>query len=275
MCGRASLVVSMDLLRSRFGADPTQVAEDYVPRYNIAPSEGLVVVTNDEPETMEIYEWGFVPEWADDPDEAPNSINARSETVNEKPMFRDAFEHRRCLVLADGFYEWQGSRGSKQPYRICRTDREPFAFAGLWSHWQPPEGVAGDDGQTALATDGGPGDGSEGGSAGGTRRDSEDATGNAVDATEDRWTTTILTTSANSAVDHVHDRMPVMLEPDEEDAWLTGTPEEAGGVLDPYPSDQLETYPVSRRVNDPSNDDEAILDEIDIGTQVGLDDFEA
>lgn len=263
MCGRASLVVSMDLLRSRFGADPTQVAEDYVPQYNIAPSEGLVVVTNDEPETMDVYEWGFVPEWADDPDEAPNSINARSETVNEKPMFRDAFEHRRCLVLADGFYEWQGSRGSKQPYRICRTDREPFAFAGLWSHWQPRNDAVRDDGQSTLT-------------GGGTGEDSEPATADgAVDDTEDRWTTTILTTSANSAVEPIHDRMPVMLEPDEEDAWLTGTPEEARGVLDPYPSDPLETYPVSTRVNDPSNDDESLLDETDIGTQVGLDDFEA
>ena len=256
MCGRASLVVSMDRLRSRFGADPTRVAEDYVPNYNIAPGEGLVVVTNEEPETMDVFEWGFVPDWADDPDDIPNPINARSETASEKPMFRDAFDHRRCLVLADGFYEWQGSRGSKQPYRVCRTDREPFAFAGLWSHWKPREGVGTEAGQTTLATDGGTGRIPDGDDAG-----------------EDRWTTTILTTSANSVVEHIHERMPVILEPDEEDEWLTGTPEEAASVLDPHPAEPLEAYPVSTRVNDPSNDDESLLEEVDVGTQVGLDEF--
>ena len=248
----------MDLLRSRFGADPTRVAEDYVPRYNIAPSQGLLVVTNEEPETMDVYDWGLVPEWADDPDDVPTPINARSETASEKPMFRDAFQHRRCLVLADGFYEWQGARGSKQPYRICRRDREPFAFAGLWSHWQPHEDAATDGGNT---TDRGRT----------TRRQDDDVA--ADGGTADRWTTTILTTAANDVVEPIHDRMPVILEPDEEDAWLTGTPEEATDVLDPHPPDTLEAYPVSKRVNDPSNDDESILEEVDVGTQSGLDEF--
>lgn len=249
----------MDLLRSRFGADPTRVAEDYVPQYNISPGEGLMVVTNEDPETLDVYEWGLMPEWADDPDDVPTPINARSETAAEKPMFRSAFEHRRCLVVADGFYEWQGSRGHKQPYRVCREDRKPFAFAGLWSHWTPPEDAAADGGRTDdhLAADGG-------------RSDDDLA---ADGGTEDHWTTTILTTDANAIVEPIHDRMPVILEPDEEDAWLTGTPEEAAAVLDPHPADPLEAYPVSTRVNDPSNDDESLLDEIDIGTQAGLDDF--
>lgn len=242
----------MDLLRSRFGADPTRVAEDYVPRYNIAPSPGLLVVTNDAPETMDVFDWGFVPEWADDPDDVPTPINARSETASEKPMFRDAFEHRRCLVLADGFYEWQGARGSKQPYRICRRDREPFAFAGLWSHWTPREDAAADGGRTTDSAD-------------------EDV---AVDGgVGERWTTTILTTDANDVVEPIHSRMPVILEPDDEGTWLTGTTVEAASVLDPHPADPLEAYPVSKRVNDPSNDDESILDEVDIGTQSGLDEF--
>lgn len=236
----------MDRLRNRFGADPTRVAEDYVPQYNIAPGDGLLVVTNDEPDTLDVYEWGFLPEWADDPDDVPTPINARSETASEKPMFRAAFEHRRCLVVADGFYEWQGRRGSKQPYRICRADREPFAFAGLWSHWRPPDDVATDGGRTTSA-------------------ESEDG--------EARWTTTILTTGANEVVEPIHDRMPVILEPDEETAWLTGTPEDAADVLDPHPAESLVAYPVSTRVNDPTNDDETILDEVDIGTQAGLDDF--
>ncbi len=81
-------------------------------------------------------EWGLLPHWAEDPDDVPRPINARSETSVEKPMFRDAFEKRRCLLLADGFYEWKGRRGSKQPYRIERPDREPYAYAGLWDTWQ-------------------------------------------------------------------------------------------------------------------------------------------
>jgi len=259
MCGRATLAANIDRLRQRFGADPTRVAEDYVPQYNIAPSEGLVVVTNAEPETMNVYEWGFLPEWADDPDDVPTPINARSETASENPMFRDAFAHRRCLVLADGFYEWQGSRGRKQPYRVCREDREPFAFAGLWSHWRPDGDAATDGGVTdATATR--------------TTSTAEDRA-RTDGGTAERWTTTILTTSANAVVEPIHDRMPVILEPDEEDAWLDGSPADAAAVLDPHPPDPLEAYPVSARVNDPSNDDESLLDAIDIGTQSGLDEF--
>lgn len=241
----------MDRLRSRFGADPTRVAEAYVPQYNVAPSEGLLVVTNEAPETMDVFEWGFVPEWADDPDDVPTPINARSETAPEKPMFRTAFEHRRCLVLADGFYEWQGRRGSKQPYHVHRRDREPFAFAGLWSHWQPRDDAATDGGRlnqsrTTTVTDGG---------------DAE------------RWSTTILTTTANGVVEPIHDRMPVILEPDEEDDWLSGTTEDAVAVLDPHPEDPLEAYPVTTRVNDPTADDPELIEEIDVGTQTGLGDF--
>lgn len=228
----------MDRLRSRFGAAPTRVVEAYVPQYNIAPSEGLVVVTNESPGTMDVFQWGFVPEWADDPDDVPAPINARRETVTEKPMFRDAVEHRRCLVLADGFYEWQGNRGHKQPYRVCREDRQPFAFAGLWSHWTPHEDAASTDGA------------------------------------EERRTTTILTTEANAVVEPIHDRMPVILEPNEEATWLDGPLEAATGVLDPHPPDPLVAYPVSTRVNDPNNDDADLLQEIDIGTQSGLDEFD-
>ncbi len=135
MCGRTSLAAQVGTLTNRFGASP---ADDVTirPRYNIAPREELVAITNDAPQTMDQLEWGLLPHWAEDPDDGPRPINARSETAAEKPMFRDAFEKRRCLLLADGFYEWKGNRGSKQPYRIERPDREPYAYAGLWDTWE-------------------------------------------------------------------------------------------------------------------------------------------
>lgn len=147
-------------------------------------------------------------------------------------MFRTAFKDHRCLIVADGFYEWQDQRGSKQPYCICRDDRNPFAFAGLWSHWGPESG----DGI--------------------------------------RETMTILTTDANEAVEAVHDRMPVMLEPDEYEVWLHGDPDEAQTVLDPYPYAALDVYPVRKQVNVPSTESPELFEKIDIGEQTGLGDSE-
>ncbi|QLG63606.1 SOS response-associated peptidase [Halorarum salinum] len=139
MCGRTSLAVDLAVLEERFDARPAE-GVTIRPRYNVAPRDDLLVVRNDVPHEFDLLEWGLLPQWADDPEDVPRPINARSETVAEKPMFRDAFESRRCLVPADRFYEWQGTRGSKQPYRIERPDRSPFAYAGLWETWTPAEG---------------------------------------------------------------------------------------------------------------------------------------
>jgi putative SOS response-associated peptidase YedK len=95
----------------------------------------VAVIPNDAPDAVDMKEWGILPHWVDDPGNWTYPINARAETVAEKPTFRDAFEQRPCLVLSSGYYEWKGDRGSKQPYRICREDREPFALAGLWESW--------------------------------------------------------------------------------------------------------------------------------------------
>jgi putative SOS response-associated peptidase YedK len=233
MCGRTSLAVDPAVLSRRFDAEPGPDV-DVQKRYNIAPGDDLLAVQNDAPEAFDLLEWGFVPSWADDPDDGPTPINARSETVAEKPMFREAFEQRRCLIPADGFYEWAGTRGSKQPYRIERVDREPYAYAGLWETWNPPN--SGDP----------------------------------------RVTCTILTTDANDVVAEVHDRMPVMLEPDDEATWLDGgSVDELQAVCDPYPADELRAYPVSKRVNDPRNDSPDLLEERDIGQQSGLEEFGA
>lgn len=132
MCGRTSLFVPQSVLEERF--DATTV-HPLTPRYNIAPRDDLACITNESPAEIDTLEWGLVPHWVDDPAEFSRPINARVETVTEKPAFREAIRKRRCLVLADGFYEWKGTRGSKEPFRITRTDGDPFAMAGVWEQW--------------------------------------------------------------------------------------------------------------------------------------------
>jgi putative SOS response-associated peptidase YedK len=130
MCGRFSLFAPKEDLSKRFGAD---VAFDYEPRYNISPGTDIAMVRNTDDSRIVEQEWGLLPHWADDTDEEPRPINARSETVAENNMFRDAFEKCRCLVPSDGFYEWSGERGSKQPYRVHLGENDPFAMAGIWN----------------------------------------------------------------------------------------------------------------------------------------------
>lgn len=132
MCGRTSLFVPQSVLEERF--DATAV-KPIPPRYNIAPRDDLACITNDSPAEIDTLEWGLVPHWVDNPAAFSRPINARIETVAEKPSFREAIRKRRCLVLADGFYEWKGTRRSKEPYRITRVDGDPFAMAGLWEEW--------------------------------------------------------------------------------------------------------------------------------------------
>lgn len=225
MCGRTSLYVDPDDLVERFDAAPDF---EYERRYNVAPADDLAVIPDDREETITRQEWGLVPSWADDPDAGPRPINARAETVDEKPTFRVPFERQRCLVLADGFYEWGGSRGSKQPYRIHLADDDPFAMAGLWDRWE--------NGTTIESV-------------------------------------TIATTEANEIVAPIHDRMPVILDPDEERDWLHADPSMAHDLLDPYGGNDLETYPISTAVNDPSNDSPGVLLPDDRGEQSGLSDF--
>jgi putative SOS response-associated peptidase YedK len=208
MCGRMSLFNPQPEIERRFSAEFT---EEWSPRYNIAPQQDLAVIQNDAPEEINQLKWGLIPHWVDDPDDWPKPINARAETVSEKASFREAFEKRRCLVLADGFYEWKGTRGSKQPYRIERVNDEPFAFAGLWETWS--------------------------------------SNGDSLE------TVTIITTEPNSVMEPIHDRMPVMLEQDEEEAWLKGEdPHELEAMLDPYPSEQTDAYEITTAVNNPEND---------------------
>ncbi|WP_134668492.1 SOS response-associated peptidase [Halorussus marinus] len=138
MCGRTSLFASAERVRERFDAEPVRPLE---PRYNVAPGDDHPAVLNDAPDEIRFPTWGLVPEWGD----GSGHINARSETVADKPSFREAFAERRCLVLADGFYDWKPVPTGKQPYRIERADREPFAFAGLWEPARADASTGADD----------------------------------------------------------------------------------------------------------------------------------
>ena len=142
MCGRFTLTVDPAEIADTFGSFtfPTQFA----PRYNIAPTQPVLAVPNDAKNKADFFIWGLIPSWAKDPSIGNKLINARGETVAEKPSFRGGFKYKRCLILADGFYEWKTQPGAKTktPYFIHMKDRQPFAFAGLWDEWQSPEGSA-------------------------------------------------------------------------------------------------------------------------------------
>jgi putative SOS response-associated peptidase YedK len=138
MCGRFTLTATPEALHQLF---PLFEGIDWSPQYNIAPSQNVLAVrlsAQGKPEGVRLR-WGLIPSWADDSKIGYRMINARVETVRDKPAFRSAFKHRHCLVLADGFLEWQQQTGHKQPYHIRRRDGQPFAFAGLWEHWHKDE----------------------------------------------------------------------------------------------------------------------------------------
>jgi putative SOS response-associated peptidase YedK len=144
MCGRFTLTVDIaelqDIFRETIGE--TIFPKKFAPRFNIAPSQPVLTISNDGSHTADFYIWGLIPMWAKDPSIGSRLINARSETLSEKPSFRGSFKYKRCLILADGFYEWKTSPGkkTKKPYYIYMNDRKPFAFAGLWDSWESPDG---------------------------------------------------------------------------------------------------------------------------------------
>ncbi len=207
MCGRYTLAnTTPDQLRARW---PLGEGVEIRRRFNVAPGdEVLSVVLREGAATGALLRWGFVPPWADDPSVGFKMINARAETVAEKPAYRDAFARRRCLVLADGFYEWQ-REGARQPFHITRDDGASFAFAGLRTAWKDPQG---------------------------------------------EWlrSCTIVTTRANEAIAAIHPRMPVILDPAEEDDWLDPAtpPGRLHELMDPLAVAQTHARAVSKAVND-------------------------
>ena len=140
MCGRFTLAVADDELQDEFAG--TELPSRFAPRYNIAPSQPVLAIPNDGLKKADFFVWGLIPSWAKDPSIGNRLINARAETLAEKPAFKGPFKYKRCLILADGFYEWQSTEDKKAkiPYYIQLESKKPFAFAGLWSEWRGPDG---------------------------------------------------------------------------------------------------------------------------------------
>jgi len=222
MCGRYTNTISLKKLADRFGFKPLK--SQFPPRYNIAPGQEAPVVVFQGANTLEMMLWGLVPRWAKEKKMGYKMINARAETLHEKPSFKRPFQGQRCLVLADSFYEWKKVPGSKSkiPMRIVLKNREPFAFAGLWDKWTTPEG-------------------------------------------KELYSFTIVTTQANDKLKSIHDRMPVILDPNQEATWLDPDLrdfKELKPLLKPYKNEELEAYPVSTTVNSPKNDIPACIVEV-------------
>lgn len=221
MCGRYTMHHSPQQLAMRFGI--TDARTTPTERYNIAPAQTVpVIVEGDGARFLDAMQWGLIPAWAKEPGIAKKMINARAETLPEKPAFKGALSRRRCLIPADGFYEWKREGEARQPMHIRRKDGDLFAFAGLWEEWQQPDG-------TPLRT------------------------------------CTIITTGPNALMESIHDRMPAILLPEEEETWLHVTPgkfEDALSLLHPYPADWMEAYPVAKRVNIPTIEDPALLNSL-------------
>ena len=138
MCGRFSFTAVRDEVENRFGVFIDK--DEYTPRYNCAPTQKLAVISNNTPAELSFFRWGLIPFWAKDITIGNKLINARAETINDKPSFRNSFKRKRCLVLSDGFYEWKkGEEKEKSPYRIVRKDNSLFAMAGLWDTWKDAE----------------------------------------------------------------------------------------------------------------------------------------
>lgn len=138
MCGRFVLIADPNIIQTTFDLNSVP---DIPPRYNIAPTQTLPVITNEKPHELSFHRWGLIPSWAKDESMASKMINARSEGIDEKPAFRAAFKRRRCIVPASGFYEWQKQADGKQPMYIHLKDQPLLGFAGLWEVWRDPQGA--------------------------------------------------------------------------------------------------------------------------------------
>jgi putative SOS response-associated peptidase YedK len=137
MCGRYTLITDIQTIAESFGVEPTL---DAAPRYNIAPTQNVVAVLNDSSAHLALLRWGLIPSWAKDETIGSRMINARAESLAEKPSFKNLLRGRRCLILADGFYEWRTEGKEKTPMYITLQDNKPFAFAGLWDLWKGSDG---------------------------------------------------------------------------------------------------------------------------------------
>jgi len=219
MCGRYSFTLPPEAIRELF---KVATSLNLQPRYNIAPTDQVPVIglEPDGARALKMFRWGLIPWWSKAMPKTAPQINARSEGIAASRMFGEAFRKRRCLVPADGFYEWHKDKAvtDKRPWRIVDPDRPAFAFAGVWEAWRNPEG-------------------------------------------EVIRSFAIVTTAVNARLAAIHDRMPVMLDRGDEDAWLAPGNAEAQllSLLRPYDAEKTALYRVGKRVNSVKNDDPECL----------------
>ncbi len=224
MCGRYVRTTPIERFARLFRAEGQP---ECWPSYNIPPSTKVLVARNAPGGGRELaaLKWGLVPAWSDEPKTEYSTINARAETVAQKPAFRSAFRHRRCLIAADGFYEWHPQPdGHKQPYFIYLKDHAPFAFAGIWEHWER-------EGKTLDSC-------------------------------------SIIVTAANTLMQPIHERMPVILSPDQYDAWMDPSVTDAEHLqplLALYPSEKMQFHPVKTTVNSPRNEGQELIIDATLG----------
>jgi putative SOS response-associated peptidase YedK len=213
MCGRFVITSAPEAIRRllRYEEQP-----NFPPRYNIAPTQPIPIVRMEHGiRHFALARWGLIPSWVKDPKQFALLINARLEGIESKPSYRAAMKRRRCLIPADGFYEWKKEGNGKQPYFVRARDRQPFAFAGLWETWNDRDG-----GEVETAA--------------------------------------IVTCDANATLAPIHDRMPVIVAPENYDAWLDAEKidaKQAVALVGSAPDDLLEAYAISTRVNSVKHDD--------------------
>ena len=220
MCGRYALNSTPTELVARFGLDE---CADFGLRFNIPPGTDISVIRQspDSKRVLHMLRWGLVPHWARDPGIGSKLNNARGESVTEKPSFRDAFKRRRCLIPANGYFEWKAEGKIKQPYYISLKSGEPMAMGGLWESWKAPDG-------SILRT------------------------------------ACIITTGPNAVMEPIHDRMPVIVAPENWQSWLSGMHEEVAGLVEPYRDEELQAWPVSRRVSKTLDDDVGLIEPMEV-----------
>jgi putative SOS response-associated peptidase YedK len=225
MCGRFVQNIPFETLQQNFNIRTS--THDIIPNYNVAPAqEILVIIKHDNENNLEQLHWGLVPFWAKDISIGSRMINARAETVSQKPSFRNAFKKRRCLIPADGFYEWKGKKGNKQPYYVASSSGEPFAFAGLWETWADKES----DEESVYKS------------------------------------CTIITTAASEGIREIHHRMPVILDTNFYEKWLNAEIQDPKGleiILQDGLIHDMKYYPVSTFVNSVKNNDPNCIKPID------------
>lgn len=222
MCGRYTLGRSTREILQRFAVQLS--LSDLTERYNIAPSQMVpVVMESGGKRVLDSLKWGLIPFWVKDLRKHKPLINARAESIHEKASFKQALARRRCIIPADGFYEWKGQVPNRRPIYIRRRDKHPFGFAGLWEMWTSPEG-------------------------------------------EVVRTCAIITVCPNKLMEEIHDRMPAILRPEDEELWLSGAGNDSVrllGALKPYPDEEIEAFPVSPYVNSAAVDGERCIEPVD------------